>query len=237
MKKILLVEDSQKTQSLIIHSLGKDFQVFVAETAPESLHYCRAECPDLILLDINLGTDSGYSILDQLKRNDLIQDTPVIFLTEEESKDSKVLAFNLGADDYITKPFNPKELDLRVRARLKADGQVHNNVLKFHSIHINTSKLSAYIDLQEKGKLNLELSPTEIKLLQFFIQNENQVFSREQIFNKVWGDKTSYLDRTIDRHISSLRKKVGNFGKCIRTIYGAGYMWDTSLVETQSFVS
>ena len=228
MKRILLIEDSQKTQQLVIHSLEREFEVFVAETASETLHYCRAQNPDLILLDINLGNDSGYTILEQLKINNLIDETPVIFLTGEESIQNKVIAFNLGADDYVTKPFDPTELNLRIKARLKDHANRDNKTISFQGIHIDTNTLTAYELDSDNKRVNLDLSPTEIKLLVFFIENKNQVFSREQIFHKVWGDNCYYLDRTIDRHISSLRKKIGDWGNCIRTIYGAGYMWDTS---------
>ena len=228
MKRILLIEDSKKTQQLILHSLEREFEVFIAETASETLHYCRSQNPDLILLDINLGIDSGYTILEQLKVNRLIDETPVIFLTGEESIQNKVIAFNLGADDYITKPFDPTELNLRIKARLKDHGSRDSKTISFQGINIDTNTLTAY-ELNEQGKReNLDLYPTEIKLLVFFIENKNQVFSREQIFHKVWGDNCYYLDRTIDRHISSLRKKIGKWGDCIRTIYGAGYMWDTA---------
>lgn len=229
MKRVLLIEDSKRTQQLVIHSLEREFEVFVAETASETLHYCRAQNPDIILLDINLGTDSGYTILEQLKINHLIDETPVIFLTGEESIQNKVIAFNLGADDYVTKPFDPTELNLRIKARLKDMNHRDSKTISFQGIHIDTNTLIAYEQKDDGTKLNLDLSPTEIKLLVFFIENKNQVFSREQIFHKVWGDNCYYLDRTIDRHISSLRKKIGDWGSCVRTIYGAGYMWDSSL--------
>ena len=227
MRRVLLVEDSKKTQQLVLHSLDREFEVFIAETASESFNYCRAQRPDLILLDIKLGNDSGFTILEQLKFNQLIENTPVIFLTGQEDIQNKVLAFNLGADDYITKPFDPTELSLRIRARLKQLPTRQAGMVRFGEIFINTSTLSAYAQNEMGQKTSFDLSPTEIKLLVFFIEHRNQVFTREQIFAKVWGDSCHYLDRTIDRHISSLRKKIDRWGDCIRTIYGAGYMWDS----------
>lgn len=232
MDTILLVEDSVRTQELVKYALNEEFELISAEDVIAAKSICSERTPKLIILDVNLTYGNGFEFFNFMKSKRNLKNVPVIFLTAKSSINDKTLAFNLGAEDYITKPFDPMELLLRVRARLSKGAR--SNIIVDNNLELNKSKQSVNLTKPDGNIENIDLTPIEFKLLLFFAENPDSIYSREQIFDQVWGENTYFLERTIDRHISSLRKKLGPDGNRLNTVYGSGYRWSSTPNEFRS---
>jgi len=224
-EKILVVDDEKDLLELVEYNLGKEgYKVLTAENGIDALKAAKKEYPSLIVLDIMLPGMQGLEVLRELKKRPESQNIPVILLTAKGEELDKVLGLELGADDYVTKPFSPRELVARVKAvlrRLSVKGPATEPVISVGSLKIDLDKNKVY--LNEKP---LVLSPTEFKLLKYFAQNRGRAIPREKLLDNVWKDDQFVEPRTVDVHIRRLRAKIEEDPenpKVIKTARGIGY--------------
>ena len=230
--KILSIEDSAEFQILIQASLGKVYQVEKAASLAEARAKIEAHDFSLILLDVGLPDGDGFVFCTELKNNPRVANLPVVFLTGKTDTMHKVMAFNLGAEDYLVKPFDPLELKARVDVRLKRlQGGSPQKVLPGLKIDFHRSLVEIE---SERGWEALELTSTEYKILTFLVQNQGAILSRNQIIDHVWGNKVFILDRNVDSHISALRKKMHPHAAYIRAVHGLGYKFSIELSKKKS---
>lgn len=224
--KIAIIEDNNEYRTYLEHSLKSKFEVAAFASANDARAYLQNHRVDSILLDIGLSEEDGFTFCSDLKKNFQTKDVPVLFLTSKENIEDKLTGFSLGADDYIVKPIHPLELVARIE-RLQRRKKVENqpaSILSLHGIRIDFDAIKVFIE--EGGDLiELHLTPTEFKILSFLMKNENRVVSREQILTSVWGEKTHVVDRAIDTHIHTLRKKLGTKADMIQSVFGEGYQF------------
>lgn len=224
MARILLVDDDENIRELVRMYLEKDgHKVLFASDGSMALDVFRAESPDLVLLDVMLPLIGGFDVCRMIKAK---SDVPVIMLTAKDAGDDKVEGFESGADDYLVKPFEPKELLVRIKARMRSNGkqQVSN---KIHSggIAIDIESYTVECD-----GISLDMTPKEIQLLHYFISNQGRVLSREQLLENIWGFEYVGETRTIDMHVRKLREKLAEKEAMrIKTIYGVGYKLELPL--------
>ncbi|MFA5596190.1 MAG: phosphate regulon transcriptional regulator PhoB [Pusillimonas sp.] len=228
---ILVVEDEPAIQELISVNLSfaghKVLRAFDAEQAQTLI---RAELPDLILLDWMLPGASGITLAKKLRADERTRQVPVIMLTAKGAENDKIEGLEAGADDYITKPFSPKELMARIKAVLRRRApQLTDDV-----IQIGTLKLDPATHRVTGNGLSLTVGPTEFRLLHFFMTHTERVFSRAQLLDQVWGDHVFVEERTVDVHIRRLRKALEPSGheNHIETVRGAGYRFAVQLPQT-----
>ncbi len=219
--KILLVEDDPDTVEIVeLYLAQEDYQVFTSADGVECLRLFREVRPDLIVLDLMLPRLDGIEVCRQVRRESSV---PIIMLTARVEEEDRLLGLELGADDYISKPFSPKEVVARVKAVLRrADSSALDGVdrLAYKDINVDVRLHEAKLDDQA-----LDLTRTEMRLLVMFMREPQRVFTREQIINRVLGNDFDRFDRTVDAHISNLRRKLnaGHPRRYIHTIYGVGY--------------
>ena len=222
MKKILIVEDEDSIRGFLKINLKRNgFEVLETDNGEEGLEIVEREEPDIVILDVMLPGKDGIDVLKHIRKN---SDIPVIMLTAKGEVFDKVLALELGADDYMVKPFDPKELLARVKAvtrRYAVDNQ-SKDVIKYSDLTID---IGAY-EVTYKGK-NVKLAPKELELLHFMANNPNKVFTREQLMYEVWGYDYPGDSRTVDVHIKRLREKVkGGDEWELQTVWGVGYKFE-----------
>lgn len=223
--RILIIEDSKSCQLLAKESLKALGEIKCVSNLTEALQEILVNKFSLIVLDIELPDGNGVSFYNQLRGSDATRLTPVIFVSGNDDVPTKVTAFHLGANDYVCKPFNPLELRARCERILKQASQSEDPVQYVGPIKVNPSKLQ--VDVQADGKWSpIDLTVKEFRILQLFAKRPEVVFSRQQILDQVWGHDISLTERTVDTHISSLRKKMGPAGDMIKSIRGMGYKFD-----------
>ncbi|MFM1897704.1 MAG: hypothetical protein RLZZ385_2778 [Pseudomonadota bacterium] len=224
---ILVVDDEAAIRDMIAITLDlAGFSSLTAESAHQAHIAVIDKRPDLILLDWMLPGGSGIELARRLKREELTADIPIIMLTAKTSEDNKVQGLNAGVDDYITKPFSPRELVARIKAVLRrAQGNTQDKVLRVFDLQLDPA--SHRITIEDNP---VEMGPTEFRLLKFFMSHQEKVFSRDNIQDQVWGGNVYLDERTIDVHIRRLRKALSsvekssiNYAKLIQTVRGAGY--------------
>lgn len=215
--KILLVEDDSRLREIVRQFFKKEKMVLIeAETGEEALTCLEDKEITLVLLDVMLPDMDGWSILRKIRRQGHM---PVIMLTARSEEEDRLFGFDLGADDYVTKPFSGKELVARTKALLnRSNIQSIGNVISVGDLTINLDSRSVTIANEE-----VNLTPIEYELLKYFADNLNIALSREQILNAVWGHDYFGEDRTVDTQIKRLRKKLKNQGQLIKTVRGYGY--------------
>lgn len=219
MEKILVVEDEAKIRKIIKSYLKEDYIISEAVDGEEALEIFQNNDFDLIILDLMLPKISGEEVCQKIRQ---ISETPIIMLTAKSSEENKIDGFNYGADDYLTKPFSPRELLVRTKAILRRS----NNKDKASIITLNNGEFKIYSEemIIKKDNNNCQLTSTEFKILMVLINNAGQVLSREQLADRVMGLEFSGFDRTIDVHIKNIRKKMKlQKDQYIVTVYGAGY--------------
>lgn len=224
MNRILLVEDQREFQLLVAQALSdEENTVVVAPTVAQATDTLKREAFDLILLDISLPDRSGMDLFAELKADAVLSQTPVIFLTGAESLPSKVAAFSMGAEDYITKPFNGIELRARVLSKIRkvrvstasSTDEAQYGPFRF--------KLGAQKVFNTADGREISLTPREYKLLYLLAKNEGKVLSRDTILDEVWGRGVHVGDRTVDTHMYSLRKKLSSLSEIIESVPTVGY--------------
>lgn len=229
MYRLLIIEDSKIDQSLVVHAFKDDYNVTVVDTLASARQQLSNNSFDLILLDILLPDGNGLDFCNELQNIESTQNIPVIFLTAQEGEENKVMGFTIGADDYVTKPFNRAELRARVEARIRKSQQQTQTQGLIKKGDLTLNMINQKVTLNENGVPHeLDLTPLEFKLLAFLAQNENQIFNREIIIANVWGKNISVSDRNIDTQISGLRKKLGIKSHYISSVYGQGYKFTSN---------
>jgi two-component system phosphate regulon response regulator PhoB len=223
---VLLVEDEKSIITLIKYNLEKEgFKVFCAETGEDALKIIKEKTLDVVILDWMLPDVSGIEVCRQIKKDKKLKNVPVLILTAKGEPDDKIKGLEVGADDYVTKPFNNKELLLRIKSLIKrSKPSLLEETATFKNLKINRITKKVYRD-----NIEIKLGPIEYKLIDFFIKSPQRVYSREQLLNNVWGDNINVESRTVDVHIRRLRKAI-NFGNkidLIRTVRSSGYSLDS----------
>ena len=225
MHKILLIEDAAEYQLLISRALGTEMaEVTVAGNYQSAMQVIEKTEFDLILLDIGLPDEDGFTICRDLQASEKTAHIPVIFITGKSSANDIVAGFSIGADDYISKPFDPMILKARIESRLKKmkSAKTKEEVVNAGDLHANIPQMKAYLSL-EGMKKDLMLTPIEFRLLYQLMKIPERVLSREQLLALVWGENVHVYDRTVDVHISSLRRKLGSHAFTIQSVLNAGY--------------
>jgi len=221
MKPILVVEDEKDIRDLVEYHLRQSgFSVASAADGPSALTEAKRQTPRLIILDLMLPGMDGKDVCRALKSNPLMQGIPIVMLTARSEEVDRIIGLELGADDYVTKPFSPKELVLRVKTILRR-GERKEEVTKsiaFEDLRIDIDRHQVIV-----GKRKVELTTTEFKLLVALVSNKGRVQTREHLLDKVWGYTHEGYARTVDTHTRRLREKLGQAGKYIETIRGLGY--------------
>lgn len=221
---ILVVDDEEDLCEILKFNLEMEgYFVDTANSAEEALKLDLTKY-NLLLLDVMMGEISGFKMARIMKSNKNTANIPIIFITAKDTENDTLTGFNLGADDYVSKPFSLREVIMRVKAVLRRTAtaqEKEENELSYKGLTINISQKRTSIDGNE-----IPLTKKEFEILLLLLQNKERVFSREDILNKVWNDEAYVLDRTIDVNITRLRKKLGEYGKCIVTRLGYGYCFE-----------
>lgn len=222
MARILVVDDEEPIQELLRFNLEREgFSVLVAGDGGQALELCQKMQPDLVVLDIMLPGIDGWEVCRRIRSLAKLQDIPVVMLTARGEEMDKVRGLDLGADDYLTKPFSPKELVARIRARLRRQTGSTQGEIHIGGLVIDFEKYTVLV----AGKTML-LTPKELDLLKFLAANPGRVFSRNDLLDRIWGYDFSGDTRTVDVHIRHLRQKVEQDSAnpvYIETVRGAGY--------------
>lgn len=224
--KILVVDDEQDLCEILKFNLETEgYQADTANSGEEAMSMDIASY-DLLLLDVMMGGMSGFQLAKQLKENPMTAHVPIIFLTARDTENDTVTGFNLGADDYISKPFSIREVMVRVRAVLRRTKEQRGNssepsLINYQGLQLNLDKKSVTVD----GEC-VPFTKTEFELLRLLLEERGKVFSRQELIDRVWPKDVMVLDRTVDVNITRMRKKIGKFSKCIVTRLGFGYYFD-----------
>jgi two-component system phosphate regulon response regulator PhoB len=220
--KILVVEDEDAIRGMLMMVLEQaGFTPIVAADAEEAQRVLDDNLPDLILLDWMLPGISGVEWARRLKKDQTYRELPIILLTARGEEEDKVKGLEIGADDYMTKPFSPKELIARVRAVLRRSGKIQGAAqIELGDLVLDTEQHRLSI-----GDKQLDVSPTEFRLMQFFMTHPDKVYNRTQLLDQVWGRSVYIEERTVDVHIRRLRKILGEYGRedLVQTVRGFGY--------------
>mgnify|MGYP004515006061 FL=1 len=223
--RILVVDDEQDLLEILKFNLETEgYTVDTATSAEEALTMDIASY-NLLLLDVMMGGMSGFAMARRLKENAATGTVPIIFLTARDTENDTITGFNLGADDYISKPFSIREVLVRIRAVLRRtqteEDDEEPQTLCYQGITVNLDKKTVSIDGEE-----VPFTKTEFELLRLLLEEKGRVFSRQELIERVWPKDVLVLDRTVDVNITRLRKKIGRFAKCIVTRLGFGYYFD-----------
>lgn len=224
--RILVVDDEEDLCEILKFNLENEgYEVDTANSAEEALKK-DISIYNLLLLDVMMGEISGFKLASMIKKEKKTSQIPVIFITAKDTENDTITGFNVGADDYISKPFSLREVTARIKAVLRRTKQEEEEQqpeqIFYKTLVIDTVKKKVKINEQE-----IPLTKKEFEILFLLLQNQGRVFSREDILDRVWNDEVYVLDRTIDVNITRLRKKIGEYGRCIVTRLGYGYCFET----------
>ncbi len=220
-QKIYIVEDEPDIRETLKYNFSNEgFKVFTAPDGEKALSNIKKVLPDVLILDLMLPGVSGLDVCKSIRADDDIRDMSIIMLTAKGEEIDRVIGFELGADDYVTKPFSVRELILRVKVLLKKQREslVANKLVTFGPIRIDLDAHELKINDKE-----IVLTALEFKLLQHLVKRKGRVQTREQLLGDVWGYSAEVTTRTVDTHIKRLREKLGNTSNYIQTIRGVGY--------------
>lgn len=219
-RKILVVDDEPDALELVAYNLKQAaFSVVTAKDGAEALEKVRSTSPDLIVLDVMLPQMDGFALCRVFKNAPATAGIPIIMLTAKAAEIDRVLGLELGADDYLTKPFSPRELVLRIKKLLeRAHPGAAGDILRFGKLHVDVPRHLVTVD-----RKNVELTATEFKLLVYLIEARGAVRSREQMLKEVWNYEKYVDTRTVDTHMRRLRDKLGSAADYIQTTRGVGY--------------
>jgi len=222
-RKILVVEDEKEIRELLAHYLRKEgFSPVLAHDGESAILKARTETPDLVLLDILLPNADGLEVLRAIRSDETIAGTPVVMLTAKGDETDRVVGLELGADDYIPKPFSPREVVARIKAILRrtrpVTGEQGHVPLVYRELRMDVGRH----EVRSQGK-PVALTSREFRILQALLSSSGRVLSREAILSKVWGEDTHVIDRTVDVHIANLRRKIPLLVEAIETVKDVGY--------------
>jgi two-component system phosphate regulon response regulator PhoB len=219
--RLLVVEDDSDISSLLLYTLNNaHFDTLAAPDCKTAWEILRENPPELVLLDWMLPDMSGIELLQRMRREPSLETVPVIMLTARSEESDRVRGLETGADDYIVKPFSPRELCARIRNRLRISSNSNTETLSINGVVLDQVSYRTSVN----GK-PIELGPTEFRLLRHFMNNTERVFTRSQLLDRVWGTNIYIEERTVDVHIRRLRKALEPYQKSdlIQTVRGAGY--------------
>lgn len=223
--QVLVIEDEKDTQEILDEILSKDFELSFASNGLEGFEQAKETVPSVILMDILMPKRDGFDTCAQIRQVESLQNVPVIMLSAMDNEKERTKAFNLGADDFIGKPFSKEELIARMRAKLRRseasqkESQRPPSRFSVGNLEIDSKSYEVFL----KGKLVPHISALEFRLLRFFLENPNRVLERKEILQSIWGN-SKVSDRTVDTHVACLRKRIRGFSGRLCTIYGAGYI-------------
>lgn len=227
-RKILIVDDESAIRDMLRVALEMaEYQVMEASNAQDAHSQIIDDKPDLILLDWMMPGTSGIELARRLKRDEVTADIPIIMLTAKGEEDNKIQGLDVGADDYITKPFSPRELVARLKAVLRrADPQINAAPITVNGLCLDPASHRVTINNQ-----SVEMGPTEYRLLEFFLTHQERAYTRSQLLDHVWGGNVYVEERTVDVHIRRLRKALTIDGHedLVQTVRGTGYRFSTKL--------
>lgn len=223
--RILVVDDEEDLCEILKFNLEMEgYEVDTAFSAEEALKK-DLTVYQLVLLDVMMGEISGFKMANLLKKEDKTARIPIIFLTAKDTENDQLTGFNLGADDYISKPFSIRQVMARVKAVLRRTVDKNKSggeeCLEYETLRLDTKRIKATVDGEE-----VPLTKKEFEILRLLLENKGNVFSREEILSRIWKNEVYVLDRTIDVNITRLRKKIGLYGKNIVTRLGFGYCFE-----------
>ncbi|MGD8277276.1 MAG: response regulator transcription factor [Gemmatimonadota bacterium] len=223
--RILVVEDERDISALVAYHLAREgYRVRTAEGGPEAMEAMTSERPDLIVLDLMLPGLSGYEVLAEMRRHPELTDVPVVLLTARRDEADRVKGFELGADDYLTKPFSPRELVLRVGAVLRRAQSPavagSGRVLRGGPVTVDLNAMRVSVEDEV-----VDLTPTEYRLLITLLERRGRVQSRQQLLETAWDIHARIETRTVDMHVQRLRSKLGAASEFIETVRGFGYRY------------
>ena len=224
--RVLVVDDEEDLCEILQFNLETEgYSVDVANSAEEALKK-DITVYNLLLLDVMMGEMSGFKMARQLRENPKTANVPIIFLTAKDSENDRLTGFNVGADDYISKPFSIREVLARVKAIIRRAES--NKAPVAIPLHLTYENLEMHMENKKVMLEGVEIPFTkkEFEILKLFLENKNRVFSRDEMLTRVWSDEVIVLDRTIDVNITRLRKKIGPYGKNIVTRLGYGYCFE-----------
>lgn len=217
--RIAVVDDEPDIIHLVsIHLRKAGFSVDTFLNGASLLKYLSATIPDLVILDLMLPDLDGFDICRMMKNDTRYSVIPIIMLTAKTQETDKVAGLEMGADDYLTKPFSPRELVARVKAVLRRAAPAEDVTISIGGITIDPERFEVSI-----GEVPVVLTPVEFKILLLLVRNAGKVFSRERILDHLWGNEKAVIDRTVDVHIKNLRDKLGASGDLVKNIRGVGY--------------
>jgi two-component system phosphate regulon response regulator PhoB len=221
-ERVLVVDDEPDILSILVYQLSREgFRVSTAVSGRSAIATAIAEPPDLVVLDLMLPELDGYEVLAQLRRHEATSSIPVILLTARTEEEERLRGFDTGADDYVTKPFSPRELVARVKAllrRTRAEPVEAGRRLRHGPIEIDREAHRVYANGSE-----VELTRIEYRLIEVFIERRGRVQSRRQLLQAAWDTNARIETRTVDMHVARLRSKLGDAGSLIETVRGVGY--------------
>lgn len=229
---ILIVDDEKPIRDMVRMGLEMSgFHCLEAADSGEAYQVIIDKTPDLVLLDWMMPGGSGVELLRKLKKDDRTNEIPVIMVTAKTDEDNRIQGLETGADDYVSKPFSPRELIARIRAVLRRSGFIsEDEVIEVEGLKLDNAGHRVYIDDQ-----SIFMGPTEYRLLTFFMTHPDRVYSRSQLLDQVWGNNVYVEERTVDVHIRRLRKALQSvpsekdYGKLVQTVRGAGYRFSANL--------
>ena len=226
--KVLLVEDEEDIREMVHFNLFKErYQVLLASDGQTAVDVATKELPELIVLDVMLPKMDGFEVCERLKNDPQTKKIPIIMLTAKGEEEDVIKGLEVGADDYITKPFSPKVLLARIKAVLRRSKNIvkgPKNVFTLNDIKIDLSKRKTFI-----GDTELKLTYTEFQILHLLAQKSGWVFTRGQIVDSIRGENHAITDRSVDVQIVNLRKKMGDQGHLIETVRGVGYRFQENV--------
>ena len=224
--KVLVIEDEPDIRKTLEYNLSREgYKVEGCGSIEEANTFLENPSYSIILLDLMLPDGSGLDLCRQIKSNSTTQEIPILILTAKDDEVDKVVGFELGADDYVTKPFSVRELILRVKAILKRNTKTSNLSNQTHEINRNFGSLKMNVESHEVfiNDEEIILTALEFKLLRQLVERRGRVQTRDQLLEDVWGYSSNITTRTVDTHIKRLREKLGSMGKYVQTIRGVGY--------------
>jgi two-component system phosphate regulon response regulator PhoB len=219
--RILVIEDERAMTELLEYNLARDgYEALVAHEGAEGLRKAQTLLPDLILLDLMLPGLDGLEVCRELRAGERTREIPIIMMTARSEETDQIVGFSMGADDYVTKPFNVKVLLQRIKALLRRveSGAEPVDVVEHLTVRIDRVRHRAYVEGRE-----LELTPTEFRLLECLVRQPGRAFTRHDLMDAAIGEGAIVLERTIDVHVKTLRKKLDDSGELIETVRGVGY--------------
>jgi two-component system phosphate regulon response regulator PhoB len=219
-QRILIIEDERALTKVLAYNLQREgYEVTVAHDGVEGLRRAQANPPDLVILDLMLPGMDGLDVCRELRAGEATRPIPILMLTAKAEETDQVVGFSLGADDYVTKPFSVKVLLQRIKAlHRRAEGPAESTVLEHQGVQIDRVRHRACVNDRE-----LDLTPTEFRLLECLLRQPGRAFTRHHLMDAAIGDGAVVLERTIDVHIKTLRRKLGPAGDLIETVRGVGY--------------